>query len=235
MSLDRLERPPLISRSVQEAIRDYVITQRLQPGDALPGEKELARQLGVGRNSVREGVKALESLGILEVRRGSGIFVNDFSFEPLLDSLPYAIMSDLDDLADIFEVRRILEAGVIETAMRTMPADTITHLRTVVEQMRIQAEHGHPFPNEDRAFHRLLFQHVGNKMLLLLLDTFWLMFRKASLYAELHDNRPMQTFRDHAAILEAIENKDVAEAKAALARHYDGLLGNLRQIENKRG
>ena len=129
MSLTPLERPPLVSRSVQDAIRNYVIAERLQPGDALPAETELARQLGVGRNSVREAVKALESLGILEVRRGSGLFVRDFSLEPLLDSLPYAMMSDVEDLADVFEVRRILEVGVIEKAMQTMPPSSIERLR----------------------------------------------------------------------------------------------------------
>ena len=114
-----------------------------RPGDALPAETELARQLGVGRNSVREAVKALESLGILEVRRGSGLFVRDFSLEPLLNSLPYAMMSDVDDLADVFEVRRILEVGVIEQGNADHAAAQHRAICDVVtEQMRAQAEHG---------------------------------------------------------------------------------------------
>ncbi len=231
MSLDPLERPPLISRSVQEAIRNYVIAERLQPGDALPAETELARRLGVGRNSVREAVKALESLGILEVRRGSGLYVSDFSLEPLLESLPYAMMSDVRDLADVFEVRRILEVGAIEKAMQSMPAQRIVELRAVTELMRAQAEKGEPFPQEDRDFHRLLFAHLGNRALLTLLDSFWLVFRKAAPQADIEDPTPMRTYQDHAAILEAIEAQDVEEARAALDNHYAGLLSRLRRVQ----
>lgn len=234
MSLDPLERPPLVSRSVQDAIRNYVITERLRPGDALPPETELARRLGVGRNSVREAVKALESLGILEVRRGSGLYVRDFSLEPLLDSLPYAMMSDVEDLADVFEVRRVLEIGVIDKAMRTIPPGAIDRLQIVVGQMRTLAEQDKPFAAEDREFHRLLFQHVGNKVLLTLLDAFWLVYRKAALHTVIRDPNPMGTYRDHAAILTAIEAGDIVAARRALAVHYDGLLGRLRKLQAER-
>jgi DNA-binding FadR family transcriptional regulator len=234
MSLDRLERPPLVSRSVQNAIRDFVITERLQPGDALPPETELARQLGVGRNSVREAVKALESLGVLEVRRGSGLYVRDFSLEPLLDSLPYVMMSDVEDLADVFEVRRILEVGVMDKAMETMSPHTVERLRTITERMRAQAEQGKAFEKEDREFHRLLFQHMNNKTLLTLLDAFWLVFCKAALHTKIQDPNPMNTYRDHAAILAAIEAGDVAAARQALARHYDGLQGRLHYVQEER-
>jgi DNA-binding FadR family transcriptional regulator len=234
MSLDRLERPPLVSRSVQDAIRNYVITERLRPGDALPPETELARQLGVGRNSVREAVKALQSLGILEVRRGSGLYVRDFSLEPLLDSLPYAMMSDVQDLADVFEVRRVLEIGVIGTAMQSMPPDAIDRLQTVLRQMRTLAEQGRPFAAEDREFHRLIFQHVGNKILLTLLDAFWLVYRKAAEHAVIRDPNPMGTFGDHAAIVAAIEKGDVVAARRALTVHYDGLLSRLQTLQEER-
>ena len=188
----------------------------------------------MGRNSVREAVKALKSLGILEVRRGSGLFVRDFSLEPLLDSLPYAMMSDVDDLADVFEVRRILEVGVIDKAMQTMPLRTIERLRAVTEQMRAQAEQGNPFAAEDREFHRLIFLHVDNKVLLTLLDAFWLVFRKAALHTRIQDPNPMSTYRDHAAILTAIEAGDGAAARQALAQHYDGLLGRLRHVHEEK-
>ena len=234
MSLSPLERPPLISRSVQDAIRNFVIAERMQPGDALPAETELARQLGVGRNSVREAVKALQSLGVIEVRRGSGLFVRDFSLEPLLDGLPYAMMSDVDDLADVFEVRRILEAGAIDRAMQTMPVGTIEGLRAVTEEMRAQAEKGQPFEEEDREFHRLLFQHLGNKVLMVLLDAFWLVFLKAAHHTDIQDANPMNTYQDHADILAAIDAGNSKLAKEALAMHYDGLLSRLRRVQEKK-
>lgn len=233
MALERLDRPPLISQSVQEAIRDYMTSQRLKPGDALPAETELARQLGVGRNSVREAVKALETLGILEVRRGSGLFVREFSLEPLLNGLPYAIMSDLETLAEVFEVRRILEVGVIEAAMQSMPPDTPAALRRAVDRMAAKAAGGEPFPDEDREFHQLLFNHMDNGILRTLLDTFWQVFQNAALSDAVHDVDVDQTYRDHVAILDAVLAGDAAAAQLALDGHYDGLRSRLKLVRSQ--
>src|SRR5215471_3539788 len=78
--LKALKRTPLLHQ-IQEEIKGYVIRNNLRPGDPLPSEGDLARQLGIGRNSVREAVKSLEVLGILEARAGSGLFVKSFSFD----------------------------------------------------------------------------------------------------------------------------------------------------------
>ena len=230
MALEPLDRPPLVSQSVQEAIRDTIIRQRLKPGDALPAETELARQLGVGRNSVREAVKSLETLGILEVRRGSGLYVRDFSLEPLLNGLPYAIMSDLETLTEVFEVRRIFEVGVIEEAMQSMPSATHRDLRTAVEEMGAKARAGETFPDEDREFHRLLFEHMENSILRILLDTFWQVFQNAALSEVVHDIDVNHTYRDHVAILDAVLAGDAAAARAALDSHYEGLRERLRPV-----
>ena len=129
---------------------------------------------------------------------------------------------------------RILEVGVIDKAMQTMPPRTIEQLHAVTEQMRAQAEQGHPFADEDREFHRLLFHHLGNKALLMLLDAFWLVFRKAAQHTNIQDPNPMSTYRDHAAILAAIEAGDSEAARQALAQHYDGLLGRLRNAQEEK-
>jgi len=86
-----LARPPLLHVSVQESLKSYIDDNALAPGAPLPPENDLAQQLGVSRNSVREAIKALESLGILETRRGIGVFVKAFSFEPLLANLAYGL------------------------------------------------------------------------------------------------------------------------------------------------
>jgi DNA-binding FadR family transcriptional regulator len=231
-TLQPLERPPLLHRSVQEAIRAYVIDNNLQPGDPLPPEAELGRQLGVSRNSVREAVKALESLGVLEVRRGSGIFVRDFSFEPLLDVLNYGLLVDVGELAEFLQVRRVLESGMIEAAMQAMTETEITTLENIVAQMRVRAERGEAFVKEDREFHQRLFEKLGNRTFLKLLDIFWLAFRKASEHAAILDTEPMVTYQAHAAIVEAVKQGDVEGARQALDQHYAGLEQRLARHAN---
>ncbi len=237
--LEPLERAPLLYISVQDAIKDYIFENKLQPGDPLPSENEFADQLEVSRNSVREAVKALVSLGVVESRRGSGLYVQSFSLSPLLNSLPYALMSisDLQALEDLLEVRRILEVAMIEPAIQSFTTKDHAYLDDLLARMRVFAEKSQPCLAEDREFHQYLFKNVGNQVLLKLLDIFWIVFRKALQHAEVVDVKPMSTFLDHVAIVEAVKAKDVAAARAALERHYDksrredSLRGRLERIK----
>jgi len=86
---------------VQASLRSYILENQLPSGAPLPPENELARRLGVSRSAVREAVKGLESLGLIEIRHGSGLFVGSFSFEPLLNNLPYTLVSNLKELSDL--------------------------------------------------------------------------------------------------------------------------------------
>lgn len=233
MSLKRLERPALF-RSVQDNIKNYILENNLTAGAPLPPEMELARQLGVSRSSVREAVKALESLGILETRRGSGLFVQDFSFEPLLENLPYGLLFDLSQLADLLAIRRVLETGMVETALTVITPEQLSHLRGLTRQMLARAERGQTFPDEDREFHATLFAGLQNQVLLKLLDTFWLTFHKAAQLTDLQDRDPMRTYRDHVAILEAVEAGEAVQVRLALDQHYLSLEERLKQAQQAR-
>ncbi|UCH25987.1 MAG: FadR family transcriptional regulator [Trueperaceae bacterium] len=233
--LEKLTRAPLVFQSVQEAIKGYIHENSLKPGDSLISETELARQLGVSRNSVREAVKALESMGILETRRGSGVYVRAFSFEPLLDNLPYGLMGDLRDLKDLLEIRRILELAKVDAAIEALDDTQLSAFQAVLATMKEKAERGEGFPDEDRRFHRLLFENLGNRMLLRLIDIFWLASSKASQHVNIADPRPMRTYCDHVAIVDALRSGDVEGARAALDRHYDGIYGRLRQLDTAEG
>jgi len=233
-TLEPLARAPSLYRSVQEAIKEFIIANSLRPGDMLPPETELVRQLGVSRTSVREAVKALESLGLLEVRQGSGLVMREFSLQPLLENLSYGHF-DLQELEEVLEIRRVLEVGLISAAMDRMPAATLADLRQTAQLMREHAERSIANHAEDRRFHQLLFAALGNQILLSLLDVFWLTFNKASAHADLHDTDPLRTAADHAAIVEAIAAGDVEATRRALDRHYDGLIGRLARARAARG
>jgi DNA-binding FadR family transcriptional regulator len=219
--LKQVERTTVLYRSVQGFVKNYILDNNLRAGDSLPPETELSRQLGVSRNSVREAVKALESLGVLETRHGSGLFVRGFSFEPLLENLPYALLFDLQQLADLQEVRRLLEVGVIEEAVQTISNGQLAQLQGVIDEMHARAQRGQNVFEEDKEFHRVLFQHLNNQVLSKLLDIFWETFHKASILTAVErDANPMRNYRNHAAILEAILGRDVAQARTALYQHY---------------
>jgi DNA-binding FadR family transcriptional regulator len=230
-ALSPLTRQPLLHQSVQDAIRAFILDNKLQAGDPLPPETNLARQLGISRNSVREAVKAMESLGILETRRGSGLFVRAFSFDPLLENLLYGLLFDLRELAELLEIRRVLETGLVGSAMRAMPCAAVESLGMVVTAMAERAKRGESFADEDRRFHQVLFESLGNQMLLKLLDVFWLTYREASRHTDMHNPDPIQTAQDHAAIYDAVAAGDADEARAALDRHYAGITHRLARAQ----
>ena len=124
-SIKPLKRAPLLHVSVQESLRAYIEDNRLDPGAPLPPEGELASQLGVSRNSVREGIKALESVGVLESRRGIGVFVKAFSFEPLLENLAYGLGGALKQIEEVISIRRTLEVGLIDRTLALIGPDDI--------------------------------------------------------------------------------------------------------------
>lgn len=222
-SIAPLSRAPLLHVSVQESLKDYIETNQLKAGDPLPPETFLAQQLGVGRNSMREAIKSLESLGILETRRGIGVFVKEFSFKPLLDNLAYGMQDSLRDVEELREIRRVLEVGLIGKTIEMIGADDIAELRLTTARMKQRAERHESFAREDQQFHQLLFRCQNNHMLSKLIDIFWIAFNKASNFHDLDNPNPLDTWRDHHEIAEAVANKDVDLARKRLDDHYRGI------------
>lgn len=230
-----IKRPPLLHYTVQEAIRDYIIESNLQPGDMLPPENNLAQQLNVSRSSVREAIKGLESVGVLEARRGSGVFVRSFSFEPILNNLQYGLLSDLQELAELLEIRSILETAMVGHALAVMGEEHLAELEGILAQMRRRAEAGESFAEEDRAFHLLLFRDVKNQTLLKLLDIFWLTFNKViERTPALWDDNPYWTYQLHKDIVQALRKGDEVEAGKALQAHHIGIRLRLERTHRER-
>lgn len=221
---DQLAPPKtLLHHSVQDRLKDYIATNRLICGNPLPPEAELARRLGVSRNSVREAVKGLESLGIVETRRGIGVFVAEFSFGPLLDHLPYGFNGSLRDVAELLEVRKTLEVALIERVLDIIPQDRLAALDHALEAMREKAERNEGFPEADEQFHTELFACLGNRILDRLIVVFWQAFHKATRFFDMQNQNPMSTYNDHLEIVAAIRARDAARARKALESHYRGI------------
>ncbi len=154
MSLHRL---PLYQQ-LQSLICGYITENKLRPDDPLPAEGDLAELFGVSRNSVREAVKSLQVLGVLVSRPGSGLFVGEFSFDPIVDNLPYAIVVDYRDLADLLEVRRTLEVGMVDQILSSRTDEQIDELGEIIEKWkRAITKDNEAYPADlDRAFHAAL-------------------------------------------------------------------------------
>lgn len=225
----RLRPQPPLHVTVQAEIRNFIVAEGLRPGDPLKPEAELARLFGVGRNSVREAVKALESTGVLETRRGSGVYVRDFSFAPLLEHLPYGLMQGQRTLAEFVALRKALEASMIADAMDALTEESIATLRAVLAEMKQAARRGDRSAELDRQFHRLLFVDLHNTMLLELFDLFWLAFHRAA--PPLAAREPLEIYHSHADIFDAVVSGVPERARAAVRQHYVGIETRFRDSD----
>lgn len=227
-----LKRTQLLYQIVQDEIKAYIIQNSLLPGDSLPPETELGELLGVSRNSVREAVKSLAALGILEARPGAGLYVSNFSFDPLLQQLGYGILFDHKQLTDIIDVRFHLEHGMIDRAVLATTPEQVAQLQTILGEMRIAAENGLYSAEADRDFHRVLWTNVDNTIVGKILDVFWMIFRQAQARSAIPDpSQPLVTYQRHVPIVEALAQHDVAAARLAMERHYIGIQERLAQIK----
>jgi DNA-binding FadR family transcriptional regulator len=228
-SLAPLARPKLLHESVQDSVKAYIADNRLAPGMPLPSEGELAQQLGVSRGSVREAIRGLESLGIVQSRRGIGVFVAAFSFAPQQDNLAFGLRGPVREIAEVLQIRRALEVGLIGEAVRLSSEADVAALRRITERMRLRAEAGVSFAPEDQAFHQALFRPLGNATLMRLIDIFWMAFFRAADDLTLENADPVGTWRDHDAIVQALAARDLAAARERLDQHYDGITKLLEQ------
>lgn len=231
--LQVLKRRQLLYQAVQEEIKSYIITNGLRPGDPLPSEGELAAQLDISRNSVREAVKSLEALGILEARPGSGLFVRDFNFDSILDNLPYGIMFALEQLSNLMEIRFHIEHGMMQRVSEESTPEQLSHLYEVLDRWRILADEGEYSASDDRLFHQILYENVDNPILLQILDVFWVVFRHAQTEADLPDVRdPRHTFQIHEKLVYALERKNVPEMQDLMTEHRGGIEKRIRQMHS---
>jgi DNA-binding FadR family transcriptional regulator len=208
---------------VQRRIKSYILANKLQPGTLLPTEVQLAKQLGVSRTVIREGLRSLESLGLVYSRRGQGRFVKAFNLDPILQNLEYSMLFDLEDIIEILEIRQRLEAAFIQDAILSMSKETVAELRRLIEEMRRKTSSSEAPTQEDFAFHRAIFQPIGNRVLMKLLDIFWDVFKNLRDTSVIAPSDPQRFLLEHKRVLQAIEAKDAELARQRIVEHFSDL------------
>jgi DNA-binding FadR family transcriptional regulator len=235
-NLRRLGKPQLLHEAVQEELKRYIAENSLRPGDSLPSESELARQLGVGRNSVREAVKSLEALGILEVRVGSGLFVKELSLDPVLNYLGYVTLLDLKRMADVRDIRMYLEYGLVDRVIERSTDEQLGRIRRILDEWLIASKTGRYAPEFDRAFHDACWERLDNDLLSNILDTFWKVQAQALERASIPDPAdPVAHHGVHASIYDAIVARDPVQFRQALLVHYAGIQARVSATTLRRG
>jgi GntR family transcriptional regulator, transcriptional repressor for pyruvate dehydrogenase complex len=217
----RRPRSPSVTAEAIEKIRELIVTGRWGPGDRLPRESELAAQLGLSRNSLREAVRALSQLRVLEVRQGDGTYVSSLEPDLLLESTGFVSHLLLGDTAlELYEVRRILEAAAAVLAAARIDEQGKQELGSNLERMR-KAEVVEDLVEADVAFHAVIARAAGNSVLTSLLASLSTRTMRVRLWhgRATADNALDETREEHHRMYEAIVERDPELARATSTAH----------------
>jgi DNA-binding FadR family transcriptional regulator len=214
---------PALNEVIRDYIKQYILDNRLSAGDQLPPETQLVDQLGVGRSSIREAIKALQSLGMVEVRHGEGLYVREYNFDPVLETIGFAMQFNPKTLSELAQVRFYLEGGIIEDVVKTISEADINKLEKIMEVWRERLTKGGPFSDLDEEFHRTLYDIVDNQTLIKLLEVFWIAFENLDTKLG-HDEQPIDLdYEQHKSILDAVKMRDAQLAHTRLMQHFKHL------------
>lgn len=231
-------------RALQADIMDLILARELEAGDALPTEAELCAALGVGRNTLRESLKVLQALGVIEIRHGFGMFVAPINFDALTEGLTFRARLSLrhhgQEALQLVSVRQSLESALIGAAMDLMTPERLGAVEESLLRLESLASAGEHFVEAGAEFHRRLFEPLGNELLLSLISVFGTISRRIqaelgsaartragggaeSLFGEAEAGEPAALAGFHRAIFEAVSTGDKALAAELLGSHFDGI------------
>ena len=208
---------------IQERIKQLITDQQLGSGDLLPPEGQIAVDLGVSRGSVREAIKSLESLGIVEVKHGEGVRVREFNFDATLDFLSYGLEFQPAKAAEILQVRAFLEASAIEEVVKILTDSHIAQIEDLLQRWQVKAANDEQTTQEERDFHRMLYLPLGNESLLSFIDIFWRVYHSLSLERIGRDPQPLVTVKEHQNILNALRDRNAVNAKQLMTQHFQSI------------
>ena len=216
-------------RALTSDITGMILDLGPLPGDALPTEQSLMAELGVGRNTLREAIKVLQALGVVEIRHGFGMFVAQENLVALSDSLTFRGQMSLrhkgHEANELVDVRQALEAGLVGAAISAMGSEQLARLEETVASMESLAAAGENFIEADKDFHRILFESLDNQLLSNLLGVFWDVYRTlhtsigSTPKSKFHLAETAQAHRD---LFDAVKAGNKTLASELLNRHFDG-------------
>jgi DNA-binding FadR family transcriptional regulator len=203
-----------------EKIKEMIVAGVLRPGDRLPRESVLASDLGLSRNSLREAVRALSLIRILDVRQGDGTYVTSLDPQLLLEALSFIVDFHRDDtVLEFLAVRRILEPAATAMAASRISEQQLNTLSAQLEKLGEE-----PSVEElvacDLDFHRGIVQSAGNSVLCSLLDGLTGPTTRARVWRGLtQENSVRLTLHEHRMILGALRDRDAEAARSWAMAH----------------
>lgn len=205
---------------IVDQIRERIVRGELTAGDRLPPERELAVSFGASRTAVREALKTLAQMGLVEMTPGRGTVVTDNTSHAMRSSISLMMrVGRLQSPRYLVEMREIIEPEIAALAAERADAAEVAALREAVERMDRALRHSEPYIEADNAFHRTLALATRNPLILSLVDSIVDLLAEQRKLIFSTPGGPERGQVNHKALLAAVERRDVEGARAAMRAH----------------
>ena len=216
--LEAIRRPRLYEE-VAKQLQGMIGDGRLKPGDWLPPERELVRSFQVSRGSVRDAIRTLEVMGLVRSRQGEGTMVRGVSADALVPPLSAALVPKRELVAELLEIRRIVEPAFAARAATHATPEEIARLQDVLRRQRERTRRRESTIEEDSEFHYLVAMASRNSVVNRVVDVLMDLMRESRARSLQVDGRLERSLEGHARVLRAIQRRSPRAAELAMRRH----------------
>ena len=222
---------PIRTKKIYEEVTDSLLemlkTGQFKPGDKLDSVEQMAKSFNVGRSAIREALSGLRALGLLEMRQGEGTFVTSFDASKFSLPVASALLMKREDIKELSEVRKILEAGAAASAAINYQADDLIPMEKALKAMQEAKGEGELGEKADLDFHLAIANATHNQMLINLMssvsDIMVESMRETRLLLLYSEKGMASLFKEHQLIFKAIKERDANEAQKSMLDHLIGV------------
>lgn len=205
---------------VADKLQQWILDE-MKPGDKLPPERQLAEMFGVGRSSIRDAVRRLQAMGLVEPRQGHGTVICEVSDHSIISPLSSVLVRKWKLVAELLDVRKIIEPGIAARAAGNASPEHISAMEEILQRQGGKLSRGESAIAEDSEFHYCLALAADNSVVLRVLDVLMDLLQKSREQSLQLKGRPARSLAGHRRIVAAIKRKDAAGAEAAMRKHLE--------------
>ncbi len=223
-----------LTEEIIKRILSIITDLGMRPGDKLPTERELVTRFSVGRSSIREAIKILNAIGVVQIVPGAGMFVGNGNLSLLAKPLSLGFLMGGRGTAELIEARHLLEVELAGLAAQRASAEEVAAIEEGLFEMRLRQEDVERYAEADIRFHLAVARGAHNEVLLDLLETLQHIIRNW-IFKSIREVEGMpSSLHEHIPIVEAIRGHDPMRARAAMKEHLDQAGGRLQRTAASR-
>jgi GntR family transcriptional repressor for pyruvate dehydrogenase complex len=210
-----------ISEDIANQIKRLIVDGKLKPGDKLPPERELIKQLGVSRPSLREALNSLVTMGFLEVRQAKRTFVKSVASKLIEDPLALLIKADAQKIFDLIEVRKAIETWAAFHAAQKASGEDIERLDVIIREMKKAFEEGRSWEKEDADFHMAIAKATHNTIHMHIMSGIYDLLRESMAKIFIDRDKVKKLVNHHQQIFNAIKSRSPEKARQKTLDHLN--------------